>query len=234
MHEGRDEVSPINITEWFALPADVGATVANPRRAAALLSLAVLAIAAAVGAVELLAATGEPLTDLIVRLLISCILAGVLEELLFRGAAFPLLIAVFRNDAGRGGADAGAGAGEAANLSAATRKAALAQAAVFALLHLTGTVPAGITGIVLVQALAKIVQALAFGVIMAAVYVLTRNLAVPIAVHVGYDLLSLFPRELFSGPTATYLTGSGADALVMALTAAALAATAVFAWRALR
>ena len=232
MHEGRDEVPPINITEWFALPADVGATVANPRRAAALLSLAVLAIAAAVGAVELLAATGEPLTDLIVRLLISCILAGVLEELLFRGAAFPLLIAVFRNDAGRGGACAGAG--EAANLSAATRKAALAQAAVFALLHLTSTVPAGITGIVLVQALAKIVQALAFGVIMAAVYVLTRNLAVPIAVHVGYDLLSLFPRELFSGPTATYLTGSGADALVMALTAAALAATAVFAWRALR
>ena len=75
---------------------------------------------------------------------------------------------------------------------------------------------------------------MAFGIIMAALYVLTRNLMVSILVHIAYDLVSLFPRELFLGPTATYLTGTAADAIVMVVTAVALAALAIPAWRALR
>ncbi|MBR2789229.1 MAG: CPBP family intramembrane metalloprotease [Eggerthellaceae bacterium] len=202
----------------FALPAELCAGVPKParRRRAAALCCGVLAVAVGVGAAELLMASGEPLRDLAARLVLSCVLAGVLEEVLFRGGVFPLLIGVFED-------------GRHPYL-----RAALVQAAIFALLHLSGTVPAGMTAIVLVQALAKVVQAMAFGLIMAAVYGLTRNLAVPVVAHIAYDLLSLFPRELFLGPTATYLTGSAADAVVASVTAVALAAIAIPAWRALR
>ena len=206
------------IAQLLALPAWLCADVAKPtrRRRAAAMCAAVLAVAAGVGAAELACAEGQPLTNLAVRLVLSCVLAGLLEEVLFRGGAFPLLIAVF--DGGEH----------------PVRRAALTQAAVFALLHLAGTVPEALTAIVFAQALAKVVQALAFGLIMAAVYALTRNLAVPVAVHIAYDLLALFPRELFSGPTATYLTGSATDLIIMAATAVALAAIAVAAWRVLR
>lgn len=204
------------IRELLALPEGAGGQVANPRRSAVCLCVAVLVVAAGVGAAEVLCATGQPLADLAVRLLLSCVIAGVLEELLFRGGAFPLLIGVFDGNAHP------------------VRRAALVQAAVFALLHLTGTVPEALTAIVLVQALAKVVQAMAFGLIMAAIYALTRNLAVPVAVHVAYNLLALFPRELFCGPTATYLTGDATEALIMGAAALVLAAIAVPAWRALR
>ena len=205
-----------SIADLLALPEGLLANVANPRCRTALLICGVLAVGVGVGVCEVLSATGKPLVDLLVRLVFSSVLAGVLEELLFRGAAFPLLV------------------GEFADTPAPARRAALVQAAIFALLHLSGTVPAPITGVIVGQALAKVTQAMAFGIIMAALYVLTRNLMVPIVVHIAYDLVSLFPRELFLGPTATYLTGTAADAIVMVVTAVALAALAIPAWRAMR
>ena len=86
---------------------------------------------------------------------------------------------------------------------------------------------------VALQAVAKVASAFLFGIIMAALYLETRNLLVPIGVHVAYDLVSLAPQELLFGTTTTYLTGDLLDALIVLATALLLLIPARPALRAL-
>lgn len=220
-------------TDASTVPAVLGAAAGRTPWRPAAMGAAIAAIAAAMGLAKVLVDPGEPQWDNLFPVLLSCLAAGVLEELLFRGGALPLLIAVFRNDGNAGAAAAteaeaaGAPSSRQSDVSAAICKAIIAQAAIFALLHLSGTPPEALTWAVPVQALAKTVAAFAFGVCMAALYVRTRNLLVPVGIHVAYDLLSLFPAELIHGPAATYLTGNPAEAAIMVAEAVLLVVVTV-------
>ncbi len=208
------------IGEIFALPETGASKAPGATGAVRGIVVFVLAVGFLVGAAYVVraflgedSALGQPAdARAILQVIAGCILAGLLEEALFRGAAFPLFIGVFRPNRDD----------DAPGLALAVRRAAIVQAAIFALLHLTGAMPETMTWVVAFQAAVKTVGALCFGIIMAALYVRTRNLLVPMGVHVAYDLLSLAPQEILFGPATTYLTGNLTDALIQGGTALSL------------
>lgn len=209
------------LTEVFTLPQDAGSQVGKParQRLALALSAAVLVVALGIGIAEVVTyrAQAGALPALsagaVALVLLDCLATGLVEEVLLRGGVFGLLAWILR-DRQRGVA-----------------LAALLQAVLFALLHLTGAWPTAVTVTILVQAGAKVLAAFAFGLVMAVLYVLTRNLWLSIGVHAVYDMLSLAPQELLFGPITTYLTGTRSEAVIMVVTAIALLAIALVAFR---
>lgn len=104
-----------------------------------------------------------------------------------------------------------------------TKRAILASAALFALLHV-GTPDVSAGQLVLLQTALKFGQALLFGVILGALYVRTRRLWPCALIHAGFDVLYLGPNVLLAGTMPeTYASGAASDTILLAVTVLMLA-----------
>lgn len=98
-----------------------------------------------------------------------------------------------------------------------TKRAILASAALFALLHV-GALDVSAGQLVLLQTALKFGQALLFGVIMGALYVRTRWLWPCAFIHAGFDVLYLAPNVLLTGTMPeTYASGAVGDTVLLAV-----------------
>lgn len=100
-----------------------------------------------------------------------------------------------------------------------TKRAILASAALFALLHV-GAPDVSVGQLVLLQAALKFGQALLFGVILGALYVRTCRLWPCALIHAGFDVLYLAPNVLLAGTMPeTYASGAVGDTVLLAVSA---------------
>ena len=98
-----------------------------------------------------------------------------------------------------------------------TKRAILASAALFALLHV-GVLDVSAGQLVLLQTALKFGQALLFGVIMGALHVRTRRLWPCAFIHAGFDVLYLAPNVLLTGTMPeTYASGAVGDTVLLAV-----------------
>lgn len=98
-----------------------------------------------------------------------------------------------------------------------TKRAILASAALFALLHV-GALDVSAGQLVLLQAVLKFGQALLFSVILGALYVRTRRLWPCAFIHVGFDVLYMAPNVLLTGTMPeTYASGAVGDTVLLAV-----------------
>lgn len=98
-----------------------------------------------------------------------------------------------------------------------TKRAILASAALFALLHV-GALDVSAGQLVLLQTALKFGQALLFGVIMGALYVRTCRLWPCAFIHAGFDVLYLAPNVLLTGTMPeTYASGAVGDTVLLAV-----------------
>ena len=98
-----------------------------------------------------------------------------------------------------------------------TKRAILASAALFALLHV-GVPDISAGQPVLFQTALKFVQALLFGVILGMLYAQTRRLWPCALVHAGFDVLYLGPNVLLTGTMPeTYASGAVGDTVLLAV-----------------
>ncbi|NHM16755.1 CPBP family intramembrane metalloprotease [Eggerthellaceae bacterium zg-887] len=113
--------------------------------------------------------------------------------------------------------------------------AAIVSSAAFGLLHVSfdGAL-AGAGACAVAEALLKPVQAALFGFVMAAWYVRVRRLWPLAAAHAAFDLGYLGPACASGVLPATYVTGTPAGVVMLAVTSALLLPLAVRAWRSLR
>lgn len=104
-----------------------------------------------------------------------------------------------------------------------TKRAILASAALFALLHV-GVPDISAGQPVLFQTALKFVQALLFGVILGMLYAQIRRLWPCALVHAGFDVLYLGPNVLLTGEMpATYASGMVGDTVLLAVSVLMLA-----------
>lgn len=104
-----------------------------------------------------------------------------------------------------------------------TKRAILASAALFALLHV-GAPDVSAGQLVLAQMALKFVQALLFGVILGVLYAQTRRLWPCALIHAGFDVLYLGPNVLLTGEMpVTYASGMVGDTVLLAVTVLLLA-----------
>lgn len=98
------------------------------------------------------------------------------------------------------------------------KRAILASAALFALLHV-GVPDVSADQLVLMQSVLKFVQALLFGVILGVLYTQTRRLWPCTFIHAGFDVLYMAPHVLLTGTMpATYASGTVGDTVLLAVT----------------
>lgn len=98
-----------------------------------------------------------------------------------------------------------------------TKRAILASAALFALLHV-GTPDVSAGQLVLLQTALKFGQALLFGVILGALYVRARRLWPCAFIHAGFDVLYMTPNVLLTGTMPeTYASGAVGDTVLLAV-----------------
>ena len=103
------------------------------------------------------------------------------------------------------------------------KRAILASAALFALLHV-GVPDISASYLVLIQSALKFVQALLFGTILGVLYAQTRRLWPCVLIHAGFDVLYLAPNALLSGTMpGTYASGAASDIVLLAVTVLMLA-----------
>lgn len=108
-----------------------------------------------------------------------------------------------------------------------TKRAILASAALFALLHV-GAPDISAGQPVLFQMALKFVQALLFGVILGMLYAQTRRLWPCALVHAGFDVLYLGPNVLLTGEMpATYASGMVGDTVLLVVTVLMLTGVAL-------
>lgn len=108
-----------------------------------------------------------------------------------------------------------------------TKRAILASAALFALLHV-GTPDVSAGQLVLLQTALKFGQALLFGVVLGALYVRTRRLWPCAFIHAGFDVLYMTPNVLLTGTMPeTYASGAVGDTVLLAATTVLLAIAAI-------
>ena len=174
------------------------------------------------------------LMENLLLLLGICLLTGVYEEAFMR----VLGIEAFEGAMGEGGAasghvvdghignsaDAGRGSVKPSiALDAAAKRAILASAALFALLHV-GVPDVSAGQLVLTQTALKFTQALLFGVILGVLYAQTRRLWPCALIHAGFDVLYLAPNVLLTGTMpGTYASGAVSDTVLLAVTVLMLA-----------
>ncbi len=147
------------------------------------------------------------------QLLALAVLPAVLEEALFRGVMFRGFACAF----------------EASGRANPLLWAAAVSAGVFGVLHVSGGSPAVPSdAVVLAQVVLKPVQAALFGFVMAGVFARSHNLWLACGLHAAFNALSEGPLFLASGYLpATYLTGSVADAVLLAVGSVLLVPAAV-------
>ena len=108
-----------------------------------------------------------------------------------------------------------------------TKRAILASAALFALLHV-GVPDVSAGQPVLFQTALKFVQALLFGVILGMLYAQTRRLWPCALVHAGFDVMYLGPNVLLTGEMpVTYASGMVGDTVLLVVTVLMLAGVAL-------
>lgn len=108
-----------------------------------------------------------------------------------------------------------------------TKRAILASAALFALLHV-GVPDVSAGQPVLFQTALKFVQALLFGVILGMLYAQTRRLWPCALVHAGFDVMYLGPNVLLTGEMpVTYASGMVGDTVLLVVTVLILAGVAL-------
>ncbi|WP_165249501.1 CPBP family intramembrane glutamic endopeptidase [Adlercreutzia sp. ZJ141] len=157
-----------------------------------------------------------PTDPLAVRIALAaalCLLTGVFEELLFRGIAFTAFESAFRSWR---------------SVRNPARAAAIVQAALFALLHVSLQdallLESPIAG---AQALLKILQAFLFGMIMAGLFARTRSLLPCVVAHAAFDCLYLGPAFSASGMVSvSYMSGSLPDLIALTASTALIACAA--------
>ena len=142
-----------------------------------------------------------------------CLVTGLFEEALFRGVMFRGFACAF----------------EASGRANPLLWAAAVSAGVFGVLHVSGGSPAVPSdAVVLAQVVLKPVQAALFGFVMAGVFARSHNLWLACGLHAAFNALSEGPLFLASGYLpATYLTGSVADAVLLAVGSVLLVPAAV-------
>lgn len=97
------------------------------------------------------------------------------------------------------------------------KRAILASAALFALLHV-GAPDVSAGQLVLLQAALKFGQALLFGVILGALYARMRRLWPCAFIHAGFDVLYMVPNVLLTGMMPeTYASGAVGDTVLLAV-----------------
>lgn len=103
-------------------------------------------------------------------------------------------------------------------LDTAAKRAILASAALFALLHV-GVPDISVGQLVFMQTALKFVQALLFSVILGVLYAQTRRLWPCALIHAGFDVLYLGPYVLLTGTMPeTYASGAASDTVLLAVT----------------
>ena len=186
------------------------------------------------GLVSAALSSAADLMENLLLLLGICLLTGVYEEAFMR----VLGIEAFEGAMGEGGAAPRRAAceqtaGKSVDVSSdvehgvarpsialdtAAKRAILASAALFALLHV-GVPDISAGQLVLMQAALKLLQALLFGVILGVLYAQTRRLWPCALIHVGFDVLYLGPYVLLTGTMpATYASGTVGDTVLLAVT----------------
>lgn len=186
------------------------------------------------GLVSAALSSAADLMENLLLLLGICLLTGVYEEAFMR----VLGIEAFEGAMGEGGAAPRRAAceqtaGKSVDVSSdvehgvarpsialdtAAKRAILASAALFALLHV-GVPDISAGQLVLMQAALKLLQALLFGVILGVLYAQTRRLWPCALIHVGFDVLYLGPYVLLTGTMPeTYASGAASDTVLLAVT----------------
>lgn len=108
-----------------------------------------------------------------------------------------------------------------------TKRAILASAALFALLHV-GAPDVSAGQLVLLQTALKFGQALLFGVILGVLYAQTRRLWPCALIHAGFDVMYLGPNVLLTGEMpVTYASGMVGDTVPLVVTVLMLAGVAL-------
>lgn len=103
------------------------------------------------------------------------------------------------------------------------KRAILASAALFALLHV-GAPDVSAGQLVLLQTALKFGQALLFGLILGALYARTRRLWPCALIHAGFDVLYMAPNVLLTGTMPeTYASGAVGDTVLLAVSVLMLA-----------
>lgn len=103
------------------------------------------------------------------------------------------------------------------------KRAILASAALFALLHV-GVLDMSAGQLVLLQTALKFTQTLLFGVILGVLYAQTRRLWPCALIHAGFDVLYLAPNVLLAGTMPeTYASGAASGTVLLAVTVLMLA-----------
>ena len=119
----------------------------------------------------------------------------------------------------------------AAGLPAATKRAILVSALLFAVLHV-GAPDMSADQSVFLQTALKFVQALLFGAIVGILYAKTRCLWPCASLHAGFDALYLGPNMLISGTLpSTYASGSPSDSAILCVTAVMLLLVFLRTWK---
>ncbi len=147
----------------------------------------------------------------VILIVLLCVVTGIYEEGLFRGLLIPCVAVRAEKD----------------NVGVPPQFfAAVFSALIFGLVHLSGVV-AAVTGasdpltlvIVILQVVAKVIQAGLFGFCLAAMFVRNQSIWLPVITHIIFDLLYLGPSMLFTGElTPTYFTGNWLDLAILVLT----------------
>lgn len=156
----------------------------------------------------------------VVLFLAICLTTGVFEEGLFRGVMSRGLSDALRREKSKH----------------PELEGALISAAIFGLLHTVGAPGSELAGeVAVVQLALKAVQAFLFGFVMSAVLSSTGSLWPGIALHVGFDVISLGPAFLVTAqmPT-TYATGNPIDLAVLLVSVVLLVPLAIKAGKILR
>lgn len=152
----------------------------------------------------------------------SCFVTALVEELIFRGALLSALLLIIRRVR--------------TNWAQPRFDAAVASAVVFGLVHVvSGLLAQPWTPSAVLQALLKATQAGLFGFYMAALFIKTRSLVVPIVVHFVFDVVYFGPAYLIVGAfPSTYITGSYGDLVILLLTSVLLLPPSINSARVLR
>ena len=146
-------------------------------------------------------------------LVVLCLVTGVFEEALFRGVMFKGFVRPLATS----------------RHAKPLLRAAVVSSCVFGVLHVSGEVPvSGFDEVVTAQVVLKPLQAALFGFVMAGVFARSRNLWLTCGLHAAFNALSEGPLFLASGYLpATDLTGSVADAVLLAVGSVLLVPAAV-------